>query len=471
MFKKYLATLLIFISPFIGSAQSKIPKHIVLVFNNLVNAYGSIKVPPVLEFSGANETVVALYVSTPRPTVKIDKKLLALCSTLGKDSINALSIVLSHELAHYYNDHTFCYDFSFAHKGSAISKTLIEISSDSKKEKEVQADYQGLWHALMAGYEPIVVFDKTFDSIYKSYNLPETMRGYPTKAERKQLKNTVLSKIEKLAPIFSSGLILSKNHFFKEAKDCFEFLLQTLPTQENFNNAGMAYLSMAIRNKTPNKIPFAYPIYDDTQSLLIDNNKKNGTKGANEEDEAITQEYFEKAKKYFEKAISLNPKYLEAILNLASLYSINDNQEAAIGLLNSLPKEVQNNENVLLIKAIAYFKLKNENLAEMLFTTLNQSKNQLIVFDKELYELSKGPKAILNKFLIKHQSQNQNHSNIEKKPSFELNSKESTCQNISDLQICSNGNQDQILIKIEKTQILSCKFVQDKWEVSIESQQ
>lgn len=465
MFKKYLVTLLIFIIPVVGFSQSKMPKYVTLVFNDLVNAYGSIKVSPILEFSGAHETVVALYVSTPKPTVKIDKKLLAICSTLGKDSINALSIVLSHELAHYYNDHTFCYDFSFAHKGTAISKTLIKISPDSKKEKEVQADYQGLWYALMAGYEPITIFDKTFDNIYKAYNLPEVMKGYPTKVERKQLKNTVLLKIEKLAPIFSSGLILSKNQYFKEAKDCFEFLLQTLPTQENFNNAGMAYLSMAINSKTPEKIPFAYPIFNDSNSLLLDNINKNGTKGVNgEKEEAMTQEYFERAKRYFEKAISLNPNYLQSILNLASLHSINDNQEAAIGLLNSLPKEGQNNENVLLIKAIAYFKLKNENLAEILFTALNKSDNHLIVFDKELYELSKGPKTILNKYLIKKQSQDL--SNIEKKPNFEFNPKGNNCQNVSALQICSNKNQDQIWILVEKTQIF-CRFVQEKWEASI----
>lgn len=470
MFKKYLVTLLFVLYIYdSGFAQSKIPGYVSLVFNDLINANGSIKIAPVLEFSKANETVVAIYVSTPKPTVKIDKKLLDICSKMGKDSLNALAIVLSHELAHYYNDHTFCYDFSFAHKGTAISKTLIKISPDSKKEKEVQADYQGLWYALMADYEPIAIFDKTFDNIYKAYNLPEVMPGYPTKVERKQLKNTVLLKIEKLAPIFSSGLILSKNQYFNEAKDCFEFLLQTLPTQENFNNAGMAYLSMAISNKTPETIPFAYPIYNDSHSLLIDNFKKNGTKGVNGEDETTTQEYFVKAKKYFEKAISLNSNYLEAILNLSSLHSINDNQEAAIGLLNSLQKDIQKNEKVLLIKAIANFKMKNENLAERLFTKLNESENQLVVFNKKLFELSKGPKTILNKFMIKQRSQDL--ANIEKKTNFDLNSKDNTCQNISDLQICTNKNQDQILIQIEKSQLLLCKFVQDKWEVSIKPQQ
>jgi hypothetical protein len=86
-----------------------------------------------------------------------------------------------------------------------------------------------------------------------------------------------------------------------------------------------------------------------------------------------------------------------------------------------------------------------------------------------LYELSKGPKAILNKFLIKQRDQDL--SNNKKEPHFELNSKGNTCQNISDLQICNNRNQDQILIQIEKSQLLLCRFVQDKWEVSIKPQQ
>jgi tetratricopeptide (TPR) repeat protein len=463
MLKKYAFTLLaiVFISNF-GFSQNQIPKHVSLVFNNLVNTYGSVKIPPKLEFSRDNESVIALYVSTPRPTVKIDKKLLSICSSLGKDSLNALSIVLSHELAHYYNDHTFCYDFSFAHKGFSISKSLINISSDSKKEKEIQADYQGLWYALMAGYEAISAFDRTFDNIYKAYNLPKVIPSYPTKIERKELKSTVLLKIEKLAPIFNSGLILSKNLHFNEAKDCFEFLLQTLPTQENFNNAGVAYLSLALSRKIPETIPFKYPIYNDHRSFLIDNVKKNGAKGANDEDETLTQEYIEKARKYFEKAISINPKYFDANLNLAILHSINDNQEAAIGLLNGLEKNLQQSEKVVLIKAIANFKLKNETNAEVLFSRLSESKNQLIIFDKKLYELSKGPKTLLNKFLI-----NQHREELvilEKKTNFELTTKDRTCQSVADLQICNNKNQDQISIEMEKTQLL-CKLVQDNWEV------
>lgn len=463
MLKKYATTLLVilFISNF-GFTQNKIPKHVSLVFNNLVNAYGSVKIPPKLEFSGSSESVVALYVSTPRPTVKLDKKLLSICSSLGKDSLNALSIVLSHELAHYYNDHTFCYDFSFAHKGSVISKSLIKISSDSKKEKEIQADYQGLWYALLAGYEPISAFDITFDNIYKAYKLPEVIPGYPTKLERKQLKSSVLLKIEKLAPIFNSGLILSKNLYFNEAKDCFEFLLQTLPTQENFNNAGVAYLSLALSSKIPETIPFKYPIYNDNRSFLIDNVKRNGAKGANDEDETLIQEYIEKARKYFEKAIGLNPKYFEANLNLAMLHSLNNNQEAAIGILNGLEKEVQQSEKVILIKAIANFKLKNETNAEVLFSQLSESKNHLVIFNKQLYELSKGPKTVLNKFLINQQSEEL--VVIEKKTNFELNSKNLTCQSVADLRICNNKNQDQISIEIEKTQLL-CKLVQDNWEV------
>jgi len=89
-----------------------------MVFDNIVNAYGSSKSEPTLKIlPKKSPKVIARYVAD-KATIEIDETLLDLCMGFGKDSANALSVVLSHELAHYYNDDNWCSDYAFAIKNS-----------------------------------------------------------------------------------------------------------------------------------------------------------------------------------------------------------------------------------------------------------------------------------------------------------------------------------------------------------------
>jgi tetratricopeptide (TPR) repeat protein len=458
--KKVFLTIFLIVVHFAGFTQSKAPKYVVEVFDNLVNAYGNIKIAPKLEISNPSDLVVAVYTSTPKPTIKIDTKLIKICSSFGQDSLNALSLILSHELAHYYNDHTFCYDFSFANRKSPIAKNLLEISHNSNKEKEIQSDYQGLWYALMAGYNPITIFEKAFKTIYKEYNLPEHIPGYPSKTERIEIKNTVLEKIKKLAPVFQSGLILYRLQKFEEAKNCFELVLQTLPTKENFNNAGLSYLALALSSQMMESIPFVYPLTIDKNSLLFINYSPSGLKGIENDNTAFINSTIDRAKKYFEKAISLNSNYLDAHLNLASLYSSIGNQEAAIGILNTLKPDQQNDERVILIKAIANFKNQNDKNSTLFFNKIKNSGNATLNFNLKLYELANGPKSILNKFLITQRSKDQETNKIAQKPIFD--SPDFICQNIENIKICTDYSQTHLIIKIDQENIY-CTHLNNTW--------
>jgi hypothetical protein len=60
-----------------------------------------------------------------KPKIEVDQKLFSVCRTYGKDSLNAVAVVLSHELAHYYSDHTFCSDYAYAYLKPIESKALV----------------------------------------------------------------------------------------------------------------------------------------------------------------------------------------------------------------------------------------------------------------------------------------------------------------------------------------------------------
>ena len=118
------------------------------IFDHLVNAYASNKSAPSLKIlPEGSPRVVAQYIASPSPTVQVDETVFDLCMSLGKDSANGLAIILSHELAHYYNDHNWCSDYAFALRNTALGSALNKVSKESKIEKESIADSYGLFYS------------------------------------------------------------------------------------------------------------------------------------------------------------------------------------------------------------------------------------------------------------------------------------------------------------------------------------
>ncbi|WP_428224856.1 tetratricopeptide repeat protein [Flavobacterium sp.] len=364
-----LSTTLIFaFISFSSVGQTHTEKQIESVFKNLVLAYGNSKAAPKLAYfkKEAIKTTPALYTTSPQPTILVDGKFYDLCISFGKDSTNALAVVLSHELAHYYNDHTFCADFAFVvRKNNAeLAQKLKMVSKSDKISRETQADYQGFFYAAIAGYNPFDCYDKTIDAIYKLYQLPESNPGYPSKAERKQMANAVKQKTSELYVAFKKSIQLKEEKKYEEAIKLLEKINTYFPSRENFNNLGviktLSALDLKVLTLEEHKYPkrFLYPLELDNSSRL----NQNGTRGA-EADQLKMIQLLKAAQKDFEKAISLDPNYYKAYVNLACVFDLLDNPEAAIGKIKELSKEQQNTNEAKRILAIAYYHADNENKA------------------------------------------------------------------------------------------------------------
>lgn len=352
-------------------AQSYAEKQIKEVYNNIVTAYGSAKPAPKLIFYPNDKKALtpALYTTTPQPTIKVDLEFYKLCRTFDKDSSNALAIVLSHELAHYYNDHTFCSDFAFAVRknNQELAQKLKSVSKSDKISRETQADYQGLFYAAIAGYNPFDAYEKVIEAIYKSYQIPEVNPGYPTKTERKQMAVTVLQKTKDLYEKFKMALLLKEEKKYAEAITLFEEINTYFPSRENYNNIGVIKTLEALELKVltsgeynyPKR--FLYPLETDNTSRL----NQEGTRSSSDNNKK--EMLLKSAQKDFEKAISLDPSYTLAYINLACVFDLLDNPEAAIGKIKELPKEKQETRNALRILAIAYYHADNEKKAEAIW--------------------------------------------------------------------------------------------------------
>lgn len=352
------------------------------VFNNLVNAYANTKSSPALKILPKSASkVVAQYITYPTPTIQIDETLYDICMSLGKDSANALAIILGHELAHYYNDHSWCSDYAFALRNSTLGNTLNKVSKESKIEKESIADSYGLFYSTLAGYKPFDVFNPLLDKIYKQYKLPEIVPGYPSKKERKDINKVQKRKIDGLVPVFEAGLVLQHLKYYEEAAACFEYLTKFFPGREMYNNYGVSKLSQALNYKPQETVSFIYPIEIDASSRIYSHTER-GDDTLNKENRF--KELIQDAKTAFEKAISLDPKYVKSYINLACLYDIRGNYQAALGVVNEVEGLGSVNTDLELIKAIALYHSKNINEADSILQKISTTGNVLYEYNSKL---------------------------------------------------------------------------------------
>ena len=360
--KNGIALLIIFCAFTSIKAQNFTAKEQTLqaVFNNLVTAYGNAKTAPSLVLLPNNKAdkIIAQYFTIPSPIIKVDEKLFDLCLSMGADSLNALSIILSHELAHYYNEHNWCSDFSFAIRNTTLGKQIVSETKDNNVSHEKEADNFGLYHSCLAGYKPFDIYSKLINKIYIKYRLPEKMKGYPSKSERILIGKDAEERIAKLYPKFIAGLASIKKGNYDTAITCFEDLNKYFPSRENYNNLGIAKTLCALKLKQSQLKEFEYPLEIDYSSRLNINNSR----GIDDEPAQKTETILKSAKSDFEKAISLDSKYTNAYMNLACVYDLLGNQDAALGVLNDLGvnNDRQTQLTIIMLKAIAYYHHDND---------------------------------------------------------------------------------------------------------------
>lgn len=376
-FLKKGLTLFFSVMSFFMFGQNKDEPQIRRVFNQLVLAYGSSKTAPELLVTKQKQDRPAFYKFDKKPIVTIDTYLITICRGFGKDSLNALSVVIGHELAHYYNEHSFCTDFAFAirNKNEVFSKKVKLIDKNQKIIYETQADDKGLFYAAIAGYEPFEVQPKLLDAIYTQYQLKDT-EGYPTKVQRKEIAKNALLKAKRLYEMFTLGLKYIQEKNYDKATEAFNAVNNDFPSRENYNNLGVARTLKALQFKviTSEEIHhperFLYPLEVENKSRLSKETTRGDLNDTSEEMEMLLKD----AQKDFQEAIRLDPNFTKGYINLACVHDLLGNPNATIGIIKDLKPIEQKSTDAQRILAIAYFHNKQEDKAEEVWVLIEKKK-------------------------------------------------------------------------------------------------
>jgi len=367
--KKWLIIILFLIPLFsISQTDSKI-EITKTVFKNLIEAYANGKGAPDLMIVPLNQLQVKAEYYTAKdgnPIIKIDKQLINICFSLGKDSINALAFILSHELSHYYRDDNWCMDYAkFKFKLNPAIAKKMKNASEQNKEKEAIADKEGLLHSGIAGYYSFLVFDRLIDSIYKNYKLKDNLEGYPTKNNRKEINKDAKTDAEEWLSIFNSGKELLNAGKYKEAIDSFKLLSKKFPSREIYNNMGVAKTRKAllIKTKSPEEVNFPnrflYPLEVENKSRL----SQDVNRSLDDEIDDEFKKLLKEAQRDFQEAIRIDPSFTKGYINLACVYDLQGNADKAVGEIKGLSLEKQNIKDAKRILAIASFHKKDKEKA------------------------------------------------------------------------------------------------------------
>jgi tetratricopeptide (TPR) repeat protein len=253
-----------------------------------------------------------------------------------------------------------------------VAKAVRDSRLNSRIEKESEADYKGFFYSAAAGFQPFGIQYDLIETIYKSYKLSDLQPGYPSKQKRKELAKGAEAKAKELFDCFQDGLKAMEDKKYDAAILAFDKANSFIPYRENLNNIGVARArkALVLKESSENEklFPhrFLYPIEIENKSRL----NKEITRSLDDSSEEIEQ-LLKEAQNDFQEAIRLDPNFTKGYINLACIYDLLGNPNAAIGTIRGIkPIEQQNSMEAKRILAIAYFHDKQENKANAIWNEL-----------------------------------------------------------------------------------------------------
>lgn len=275
------------------------------VLNDLYRkaGYPDVDLPKVLVVH--SESFGAVY-HPIKNEIHLEHSLLNICREFGRDSLNALTFILAHELSHAI----------LKQEGQRNPSNFLRVQIDAaaKWEEERNADVYGMLIASLAGYSPEKVLDDLIDKIYLQYKLSDfSGSAYPSKVERKKSDAALLDLVQPLIRLFDAANLLSIKKEFALAALAYEHILRFYKGPELYNNLGVAYTLKAMEYFDEQIDGYSYPIEMDFNTGLKKVKKSRGV--LTEEMRMERRLALRKAAGYLDEALKINPRYTFAHTN------------------------------------------------------------------------------------------------------------------------------------------------------------
>lgn len=290
------------------------------VFDALLQARGDYRLQvPTLVMSKQMRNIASFNPDLVQIT--LEEKAYDVCSTFGKDSLNALAALLAHELTHYYEKHDWSRHFARENESLETARRLENLEEGLKQE--AQADYLGGFMAFSAGYNTYGIMPELLKKVYKTYDLPDDLPGYPSLNDRLKMVDGAMAQLQSLQIVFETANQLTILGNYADASVYHRYILQTYQSREIYNNAGVNAVLAALAYVEPTELPYVLPLELDPKSRLL------SLKNNDLEKESLKSSLLKVALEQFDRAVALDENYSIAYLNKACVLTLKRDWEEA----------------------------------------------------------------------------------------------------------------------------------------------
>ena len=269
------------------------------IYQKLVSARGDFRyrVPEVFL---RDEVSRVASIDYERLEIVLEEKAYKTCQKYGDA---AIAFLLGHELTHYYEKHAWRNGFAADYSDLKVGKNLKSLQD--QVANETQADYLGGFLAYSAGYGMFEKSDSIIGDLYKEYKLGESIVGYPSLSDRKELAKRTTKKLESLIDVFEMGNLLAAIGKYSEAYQYYNYILMQYQSREIYNNIGVTSVMNALQYFDKEKeLIYNYPLEID---LVMTGSRDNSSI-------ETRNELLKNAIRQFDASINLDPEYSPAYL-------------------------------------------------------------------------------------------------------------------------------------------------------------
>ena len=244
----------------ISQTKDNCNSKVEVIYNEIIQSIGNKSpVKPTLNITESKR--MAAYIS--RGEISIAQKTIDLfCHEENFES--KIAYILSHEVAHHYLRHDWMKNSGLLYNSEI--KNFVRSNNDSIQRKiaETEADAFAGFFSLKAGYKSLNYAEEVLTRLYKEYDIPKVIPGYPSLSERIEIINSNIEKAENLSKIFEVGNLALVCGKLDIAKNAFKDILNDdFNSREIYNNLGVTYLLFAIENLSEELSKFSYPVFID----------------------------------------------------------------------------------------------------------------------------------------------------------------------------------------------------------------
>ena len=242
---------------------------------------------------------IAMYLNNPS-TISIHEWTYDMCmdpehTLMGKDSLNALVFILSHELAHVIKKHTdrHVYEKAVSIDSNEISMSFMPQSINQSssirrnaldsiiriyrglskqymvRRNEAEADLHAGFMAYMAGYETRKAGAEFLEHAYEQFELNTDKGQYVSLEERKTIIEETGKTVDTLIQVFEMANLLTIAGEYEIATNCYQFINSKYFSPALLNNVGLSIILESISFLDKNFLKYSLPLSINT-SLKIE---------------------------------------------------------------------------------------------------------------------------------------------------------------------------------------------------------